>query len=116
LRNRDLDLLDFLRVVVVDGDVDQASRRLIASPGLATMSSDESATRHEASNFFFADIAHHLYSGDTALHMAGAAWRRRVAELLVAYGADCRAKNLRGAEPLHYALDSGGVAPLHRAV
>jgi ankyrin repeat protein len=75
--------------------------------------------------------------------MAAAAFRRRVAELLVAHGADCRAKNRRGAEPLHYAadanrwdpraqaevieylmsigadpnaLDSSGVAPLHRAV
>jgi Ankyrin repeats (3 copies)/Ankyrin repeat len=134
--------LDFVRVVV-DGDIDQVSRRLAGSPALATTSSDVGATRQEASTFFFADIAHYLYAGDTALHMAAAAFRRRVAELLVAYGADCRAKNRRGAEPLHYAadanrwdptaqaetieylisigadpnaLDRAGVAPLHRAV
>ena len=134
--------LDFVRVVV-NGDIDQVSRRLAGSPALATTSSDVGATRQEASTFFFADIAHYLYAGDTALHMAAAAFRRRVAELLVAHGADCRARNRRGAEPLHYAadanrwdptaqaemikyllligadpnaLDSAGVAPLHRAV
>lgn len=133
---------DFVRVVV-DGDVDQVSRRLAGNPGLATTPSDVGATRQEASTFFFADIAHYLYAGDTALHMAAAAWRRQVAELLIAHGADCRAKNRRGAEPLHYAadtnrwdptaqaelieyllsvgadpntLDAAGVAPLHRAV
>jgi hypothetical protein len=134
--------LDFARVVVA-GDIEQVSRRLVRNPALATTSSDDGATRQGASNFFFADIAHYLYAGDTALHMAAAAWRHRVAELLVAYGADCRAKNRRGAEPLHYAadanrwdppaqaamieylmsvgadpnaLDRAGVAPLHRAV
>jgi ankyrin repeat protein len=134
--------LGFVRVVV-DGDIDQVSRRLAATPALATTSSDVGATRQESSNFFFAEIAHYFYAGDTALHMAAAAFRRRVAELLVARGADCRARNRRGAEPLHYAadanrwdptaqaetieyllsigadpsaVDGSGVAPLHRAV
>ncbi len=107
------------------------------------MSSRVGATRQDASTFFFADIAHYLYPGDTALHMAAAAFRRKVAEVLVAHGADCRAKNRQGAEPLHYAADANrwdpsaqagmiqylmsigadpnavnnaGVAPLHRAV
>jgi ankyrin repeat protein len=101
------------------------------------------ATRQDASRFFFTEIGHYLYAGDTALHIAAAAFRRPIAELLVAHGADCRAKNRRGAEPLHYAadtnhwnptaqadvieyltsigadpnaLDGGGSAPLHRAV
>jgi ankyrin repeat protein len=133
---------DFVRVVV-DGNITEVSRRLAANPGLATMASGVGATRQEASEFFFKDIAHYLYAGDTALHMAAAAWRRGIAELLVAHGANCRAKNRRGAEPLHYAadanrwdpaaqaamieyllsvgadpnaLDGSGVAPLHRAV
>lgn len=134
--------LEFVRVVV-DGDIDQVSRRLAGNPALATMPSDVGATRQGASPFFFTAIAHYLYAGDTALHMAAAAWRRQVAELLIAHGADCRAPNRRGAEPLHYAadtnrwdptaqaelieyllsvgadpnaVDSAGVAPLHRAV
>jgi ankyrin repeat protein len=134
--------LDFVRYVV-NGDIDEVSRRLAASPSFATASSEVGATRQDASTFFFSEIAHYLYAGDTALHIAAAAFRRPVAELLVAHGADCRAKNRRGAEPLHYAadanrwdptaqaetiecllsagadpnaLDSAGVAPLHRAV
>ena len=134
--------LDFVRVVV-DGDINQVSRRMAGNPALATTAADVGATRQGASTFFFADIAHYLYAGDTALHMAAAAFRRPVAKLLVAHGADCRARNRRGAEPLHYAadanrwdptaqaetieyllsagadpnvLDDSGVAPLHRAV
>lgn len=133
---------DFVRQVV-NGDTDEVSRRLAASPLLAAASLDIGATRQRASDFFFTEIAHYIYAGDTALHMAAAAFRRPVAVLLVAHGADCRASNRRGAEPLHYAadanhwdptaqaetiaylvsvgadpnaLDNSGVAPLHRAV
>jgi ankyrin repeat protein len=136
------DFLDFVRDVV-NGEIDEVSRRLAVSPSFATISSDVGATRKDASTYFFSEIAHYLYAGDTALHMAAAAFRRPVAKLLVAHGADCRAKNRRGAEPLHYAADanrwnptsqaeiieyllsvgadpnalnSDGVAPLHRAV
>jgi hypothetical protein len=134
--------LDFVRLVVA-GDIDDVSRRLAIRPALATASCDVGAKRQEASTFFFTDIAHYLYAGDTGLHMAAAAFRRPVAELLVAHGASHHAKNRRGAEPLHYAadanrwnpaaqadvieyftsigadpnaLDNSGVAPLHRAV
>ena len=134
--------LDFVGLVV-KGEIDEVSRRLAASPSLATASAGVGATRQGAADYFFSEIAHYLYAGDTALHMAAAAFRRPVAELLVAHGADCRAKNRRGAEPLHYAADANhwdpaaqaetieylvsvgadpgavdrsGVAPLHRAV
>src|SRR5580704_8488346 len=134
--------LEFVRHVV-NGEVDEVSRWLAADASFATASADVGATRQDASSFFFSEIAHYLYVGDTALHMAAAAFRRPAAELLNAHGADCRAKNRRGAEPLHYAadanhwdptaqaetieyllsvgadpnaLDRSGVAPLHRAV
>ena len=133
---------DFVRQVV-KGDIDEVSHRLETNPSFATFASDIGATRQSAPDFYFRDISHYFYAGDTALHMAAAAFRRPVAELLVARGADCRAKNRRGAEPLHYAadanhwdptaaaetieylvsvgadpdaLDKSGVAPLHRAV
>ena len=119
------------------------SRRLAGHSHSCHYCVGRGATRQGASTYFFTEIAHYLYAGDTALHMAAAAFRRPVAELLIAHGADCRAKNRRGAEPLHYAadanqwdptaqaetiecllsvgadpnaLDSSGVAPLHRAV
>lgn len=134
--------LEFIRVIVA-GDTDEVSRRLAERPALAATRSEVGATRQGAADFFFAEIAHYLYAGDTALHMAAAAFRRPVVELLIAHGADCGAKNRRGAEPLHYAadanhadpaaqaetiaalisagadpnaVDDAGVAPLHRAV
>jgi len=134
--------LDFVRVVVA-GDVDQVSHRLAGTPALATMAAGTGATRQRSSTFFFTSIAHYLYAGDTALHMAAAAFRRHVSEVLVAHGADVHARNRRGAQPLHYAADANrfepnaqaetvtyllsigadpnalnkdGVAPLHRAV
>jgi ankyrin repeat protein len=48
---------------------------------------------------------HYVYAGDTALHIAAAAYQRGIAEELVSKGADVRARNRRGAEPLHYAAD-----------
>ena len=137
-----MELLDFVRLVV-GGDIDRVSVSLARSPALATTAAGMGATRQRASDFFFTEISHYFYAGDTALHMAAAAFRRPVAELLMARGADCRAKNRRGAEPLHYAadanhwnptaqtetisyllsvgadpnaVDNSGVAPLHRAV
>lgn len=135
-------LLDFV-LPVIAGDIDQVARWLAADSALATASCAAGATRKDASAYFLEDIRHYIYEGDTLLHMAAAAFRRPVAELLVAHGADVRATNRRHAQPLHYAadanhwdpvaqadtihyltsvgadpgvVDDGGTAPLHRAV
>jgi len=135
-------LVDFIRVVV-NGPIDEVVRRLADDPSLATAACEAGATRQDASIFFVAEIAHYVYRGDTALHMAAAAFRAPVAALLIEGGASCDARNRRGAEPLHYAADTndhdpsgqaeviayltshganpdaidvGGVTPLHRAV
>src|SRR5262245_25988904 len=50
-------------------------------------------------------IPHWIYAGDTSLHLAAAALRTDVADLLIASGADPNAVNRRGATPLHYACD-----------
>lgn len=51
-------------------------------------------------------IAHWIYSGDTALHVAAAGYRVEIARMLLAAGADSgSAKNRRGGQPLHYASD-----------
>ena len=44
--------------------------------------------------------------------MAAAANQTRVAEELISRGADVRARNRRGAEPLHYAVDGGPDSPV----
>ncbi|MEA2165075.1 MAG: uncharacterized protein QOK37_3202 [Thermoanaerobaculia bacterium] len=136
------DFVEFVRVVV-SGNIDEVSRRLAVRPSFAIEPAAVGASRQDATDFFFTEIAHYLYAGDTALHMAAAAFRYRVAEILVVHGADCSARNRRGAQPLHYAadanhwdpasqaktieyllsvgadpnaIDASGVSPLHRAV
>ena len=87
----------FVRAVI-DGDVDTAAALLKTNPELALEMFD--------ATFFYRDIAHYAYQGDTALHMAAAAFQRSTARLLVRKGAALDAKNRRGAEPLHYAADA----------
>ncbi len=95
----------FVRAVI-DGENDVVSRLLTANPEFATHRLEIGATRRTASEFFYQDIAHYMYQGDTALHMAAAAFRRPSVELLVHSGAALGVKNRRGAEPLHYAADT----------
>jgi hypothetical protein len=71
---------------------------LAASPSLATTSLER---RDE---FFLAERLAQVYEGDTALHAAGFSYDPEMAQDLITRGADIRAKNRRGAEPLHAAV------------
>ena len=71
---------------------------LEAAPGLAT------AGMARADEFFVAECGAQVYEGDTALHAAAFAYDGDMARELVARGADVRARNRRGAEPLHSAM------------
>jgi hypothetical protein len=93
--------------VIVSGDSGTAIRLLDASPQLAKECAAQGATRQAPKQNFFNQIRHYLYQGDTALHMAAAAYQPLVVEKLITIGADVRARNRRGAEPLHYAVDGG---------
>ncbi|MDB5708635.1 MAG: ankyrin repeat protein [Sphingomonas bacterium] len=85
---------------------DMAARDLLAaSPLLATAALTAGATRAAAVENFLPDIAHHIYAGDTALHVAAAAHRPAMVRALIERGADVGARNRRGATPLHYAAD-----------
>jgi len=128
---------------IVSGDTKRASRLVAGSPNLVHERAAIGASRETAEQYFFEEIGHYLYAGDTALHMAAAGYKCETVQELIDKGADCFAKNRRGAEPLHYASDSNtwnptaqaatidclvraganpnaidksGVAPLHRAV
>jgi ankyrin repeat protein len=84
----------------------KAMQELLGSaPELARSAAKAGATRQEAGEHFFAPIGHYLYAGDTPLHFAAAAHEPRLVADLLAAGANVRAKNRRGAEPLHYAAD-----------
>jgi Ankyrin repeats (3 copies)/Ankyrin repeat len=51
-------------------------------------------------------IAHWIYAGDSALHVAAAGYRVEIARMLLAAGADsASARNRRCGQPLHYAAD-----------
>src|SRR5215813_8447956 len=83
-------LMDLVRAIVA-GDAATVSRLLASSPDLAKASTGEGATRQISKDYYLEEVGHYLYAGDTALQIAA--------------GADIRARNRRGAEPLHYAAD-----------
>jgi Ankyrin repeats (many copies) len=99
-------LMGFAQAVVA-GDTATTSRLLAASPDLATACLEEGAARHGPEGYFLEEIRHYLYAGDTALHVAAVTYRPEIVRALIAAGAHVRARNRRGAEPLHYAVDGG---------
>ena len=90
---------------IANGDTRAAGAMLEAEPVLARQHAKAGASRQEATNYFFKSIGHYLYAGDTALHMAAAAYDFEFVRKLIARGADVSAQNRRGAQPLHYAAD-----------
>lgn len=128
---------------ITNGDTGAVNELLGVEPTLALIASPSGATRQEYTEYFFPTISRYLYEGDTALHIAAASLSKPIVERLVSLGADPRARNRRGAEPLHYAADAdsaeikaqgevieylvsvgadpnakdrSGTAPLHKAV
>jgi Ankyrin repeats (many copies)/Ankyrin repeat len=75
-----------------------ARTMLAATPSLTT----ERLPRRD--EFFVPECHAQVYEGDTALHAAAFAYDAELARELVAHGADVRARNRRGAEPLHAAV------------
>src|SRR4051812_19224906 len=95
-------LYDFVCVIVA-GDAAKAALLLEYSPALVHARCVVGATRQGPNPYFFEVIAHYMYAGDTALHMAAAAHQTKIAQALIDKSADCSARNRRGAQPLHYA-------------
>lgn len=96
-------LMEFIRAIAA-GDA-SAPGQLERHPGLAQMVLEIGAGTGSPQDFFLKDIQHHVYRGDTALHVAAAAHDRELAVKLLAAGADVHASNRRGAQALHYAMD-----------
>jgi ankyrin repeat protein len=87
-----------LLMTIAASDHEAASVLLTATPALAT------ACLARRDEFFLADRFAQVYEGDTALHAAAFSYDTEMARELVSGGADVRARNRRGAEPLHSAV------------
>lgn len=102
-------LAELMRTIVIDPRA--ASRIVRAQPALAVERLEVGASRAAAAAHFIDEIAHHVYAGDTALHVAAAAYRAALVGELVAAGAAVDAANRRRQQPLHYAVDGGPGLP-----
>jgi ankyrin repeat protein len=87
-----------LLVAIANLDHKTAVDLLNAAPSLAT------AALARRDEFFLAERLAQVYEGDTALHAAGFSYDPQMAQDLITRGADIRARNRRGAEPLHAAV------------
>jgi hypothetical protein len=91
--------LQSLFAAILEDDRARVKGLLESAPNLAAHDVAEEE-RYEAT------ITHWIYAGDTALHVAAAAYRVEIAKLLLAAGANAgSARNRRGSQPLHYASD-----------
>lgn len=92
------DHFQYLLGAILDNDRARAKELLRQDASLAKAIATEASLERS--------IPHWIYAGDSALHVAAAAYRVEMAELLLDVGADCRAaKNHRRSQPLHYAAD-----------
>ena len=96
-------LLRLMRAIAA-GEDSVVSALLAASPALATARVVGGATRQGPKRFYLDAIGHYLYADETPLHVAAAAYQAAIARKLIQMGADVRARNRLGAEPLHYAV------------
>ncbi len=79
---------------------------------------DSALARHGAAtkDSYESKVAHWVYAGDTALHVAAAGYRVEIAGMLLAAGAEVgAAKNHRHSQPLHYAADGHLESPAWNA-
>jgi ankyrin repeat protein len=98
----DFALMTLARAIAA-GETTAASRLLAASPALANARFEHGATRASPKPYYLEAIGYYVYTGATALHVAAAAHRTKIVQDLIGMGADARARDRRGAEPLHAA-------------
>lgn len=91
--------------MIAVGDHDAAEALLASSPALVTGGLERS------DEYFLAERRAQVYAGDTALHAAAFSYDSEFARRLLARGADIRARNRRGGEPLHSAMIGGPGSP-----
>src|SRR6266487_3386439 len=91
--------MDEILIAILDDDRPKVKKVLKTDPRLATGLID-------TARLYESKIAHWIYVGDTALHLAAAGHRVELVRLLLATGADPNSTaNHRHSGPLHYAAD-----------
>jgi hypothetical protein len=85
-------------------DGKSAADLIAAAPELVAARATLRATRQDPEPYL-EGILHYCYGGDTALHIAAAAYEPEIVDVLIRHGAAVDAKNRRGAQPIHYAAD-----------
>lgn len=88
---------------IAKGDSAAALRILAASPDVAKASFQAGATRQAVKEYFLDPIRRYIVTGDTALHVAAAAYQIETVRELIRAGAGVQARNRFGDEPLHAA-------------
>ena len=102
MANPDEELMRLL-AVILQADAAKVAQMLAASRALATSSFHTGASRTSEKPYFLTQIGKYIYAGDTALHIAAAAYQVGIVEQLVKAGADVWATNRFGYNPLHAA-------------
>jgi Ankyrin repeats (many copies) len=97
-----MELMNLVRAIVAR-DADAVARLLAESRSLAMACFATGASRATAQPYFLGEVGRYIYAGDTALHVAAAGHRTDFVARLIGAGADVRARNRRGVEPLHAA-------------
>jgi Ankyrin repeats (many copies) len=100
----DASLMALVRAIV-GADPVSVSGLLSRQPDLALARFAVGATGQASEDYFLGEIEHYVYGGDSALHVAAAAFEVGIVRELVDGGALVGAVNRRGAQPLHYAVD-----------
>lgn len=103
MANYDAELRSMV-VAIASRDAAKFSALLTETPELAKAQFQTSnATRQTAKENFIAEVGRYIYRGDTALHFAAATYDSDIIRTLIAHGADVRARNRLGDQPLHAA-------------
>jgi hypothetical protein len=97
--------LERLFRAIANHDHSAALSILERKPSLTMDAVRTGAARADAKAHFLTPIARYTYTGDTALHIAAAAYDATLVKRLLAMGADANARNRLGATPLHAASD-----------
>ena len=93
-----------LVVALATGNAAQSLHLMHEDPSLAQARFETiNATRQAAKENFVAELGRYIYRDDTALHFAAAAYDAEKIGALISLGADIRARNRLGDEPLHAA-------------